>query len=147
MPMIAPGPGLIGVYRPRNERAVVDLRRSAVRYGFATFVIDAPVNLAATPLRFPSTAEWFKHCHNHNLVTVALETGGRSRPLGGFHHPVRPAYVLGDDNGTLPDDLLDLVRYVVRVDTPNPGTLYNAVVGALVLNDRYTQHKESSVCA
>jgi tRNA G18 (ribose-2'-O)-methylase SpoU len=66
------------------------------------------------------------------LVGVELIAGAIDLPS--FRHPLRAAYVLGPEQGSLSEELLAKCRYVVRI--PTSFCVNVAMAGAIVMYDR-----------
>jgi tRNA G18 (ribose-2'-O)-methylase SpoU len=65
---------------------------------------------------------------------VGIELIDEAIPLPSFRHPLRAAYVLGPERGSLSAELLDRCDHVVRI--PTRFCINVAVAGAIVMYDR-----------
>jgi tRNA G18 (ribose-2'-O)-methylase SpoU len=91
-----------------------------------------------TPLfHFADEQDFWDHIP-HGCVPVAVEITDRARDLTYFRHPESAVYVLGPEDGSLPDSLLAKCQRIVSI----PGThcLNLAVAGSIVLYDRVAKH-------
>lgn len=71
---------------------------------------------------------------------VGVEICERAKPIKIFNHPERAIYVLGPENGSLPNKLLDKCQDVLKIDTSN--CLNVAIAGSIVLYDRQIKNGE-----
>lgn len=97
----------------------------------ASDTIKAPRH---TPLwHFDSVQDFWEHMP-WGCLTVAVEIHKRSKPLPQLVHPERAIYVLGPEDGSLPDEITNRAHVVTQI----PGAYcYNlAVAGSIVLYDR-----------
>jgi len=65
---------------------------------------------------------------------VGIELLGEAADLPSFPHPVRAAYVLGPERGTLTPELVARCQHLVRI--PTAFSLNMATAGAIVMYDR-----------
>ena len=68
---------------------------------------------------------------------VGIELIDDAIDLPSFRHPLRAAYVLGPEQGSLSEQLLARCDYVVRI--PTSFCVNVAMAGAIVMYDRYAQ--------
>lgn len=87
-----------------------------------------------TPLWHFDTLEDFWAHVPWDCKVVAVEIDRRAKPLPQFSHPERAVYVLGPEDGSLPDEIVKRAYSVTQI----PGAYcYNlAVAGSIVLYDR-----------
>ena len=69
-----------------------------------------------------------------NCRLVGIELTEQAIDLPSFRHPLRAAYVLGPERGTLSDDLIARCDYVIRI--PTRFCVNVAMAGAIVMYDR-----------
>ena len=69
---------------------------------------------------------------------VGIELVDRAVDLPSFRHPLRAAYVLGPEQGSLSDELLARCEHVVRI--PTKFCINVAMAGAIVMYDRVRTH-------
>jgi tRNA(Leu) C34 or U34 (ribose-2'-O)-methylase TrmL len=134
----------IAVWHPKTGVNIGTLWRSAAivdaaflatigcRYpAQASDTIKAPRH---TPLWHFDTPEDFWAHIPHDCRPVAVEIDARAKPLPTFVHPERAVYILGPEDGSLPDIFVKRSYAVVQI----PGAYcYNlAVAGSIVLYDR-----------
>jgi len=87
-----------------------------------------------TPLwHFETPEDFWAHIPS-DCRPVAVEIHDRAKPLPGFVHPERAVYILGPEDGSLPELFVKRAYAVVQI----PGAYcYNlAVAGSIVLYDR-----------
>ena len=87
-----------------------------------------------TPLlHFPTPEDFWEHIP-YDCEPVAVEIHPRAKPLPQFRHPERAVYILGPEDGSLPELIVNRARRIVQI----PGAYcYNlAVAGSIVLYDR-----------
>jgi tRNA G18 (ribose-2'-O)-methylase SpoU len=65
---------------------------------------------------------------------VGVELVADAIDLPSFRHPLRAAYVLGPEQGSLSEELLSRCNYVVRI--PTSFCVNVAIAGAIVMYDR-----------
>ncbi|MEZ4634267.1 MAG: RNA methyltransferase [Caldilineaceae bacterium] len=133
----------IGIYHGKTWENVGILWRSAYQLGAATFSPWARYRKQSTdtaktwlhiPLfQFPS----FEDLHSvgpHAAPIVAIEAGGT--PLPEFAHPDRAIYLLGAEDGGLPNHVLDRCHCRVSIPAVRKESYNVAVAGTLVMYDR-----------
>lgn len=97
----------------------------------ASDTIKAPRH---TPLwHFETPEDFWVHIPREAQV-VAVEIHRRSKPLPGLVHPERAIYVLGPEDGDLPEELIQRAHVVVQI--PGAYCFNLAVAGSIVLYDR-----------
>lgn len=131
----------VGVYDPKGAITTRTLSRVALSMGARGFfsigggVMPPRENLAM--FNFASMADARGYLPAYPWI--AVETGPRAEPLHSFTHPADAIYLFGDQNGTIPRDVLRDMAGVVEVETEGPGILDVAVAGGIVLHDRLTK--------
>jgi tRNA G18 (ribose-2'-O)-methylase SpoU len=146
----APGPsgrrGYFAVGAERSSKALNlgNLMRSAHGFG-ASFTFTVGATYQALEARADtSKGQW--HLPHHNWPTldemalpqgcklVGVELLEEAIDLPSFAHPLRAAYVLGPEQGSLTPALLSRCDYVVRI--PTSFCVNVAMAGAIVMYDR-----------
>jgi tRNA G18 (ribose-2'-O)-methylase SpoU len=135
----------IGVQEISKEGNVGNLVRSAHSFGASFFFAIAPaVDIEA--MRVSDTAGSFEHMPYYQYPNVAqmslprdctlvgVELTDESIPLPSFRHPVRAAYVLGPEMGSLSPEMIERCDHVVKI--PMKFCVNVGVAGALVMYDR-----------
>lgn len=135
----------IGVEQISKEGNVGNLVRSAHAFGAGFFFAIAPA-LDIRALRVSDTSGAFDHVPYYQYdrpEDLALPAGCRlvgieftdeSVALPSFRHPVRAAYVLGPEMGSLSPALTERCDFVVKI--PMKFCVNVGVAGAIVMYDR-----------
>jgi tRNA G18 (ribose-2'-O)-methylase SpoU len=134
----------IGAERMSKSLNLGNLMRSAHGFG-ASFTFTVGATYQALEARTDtSKGQW--HLPHYNwpsieemalpqgcaLIGVELIAGAVDLPS--FRHPLRAAYVLGPEQGSLSPELLSRCSYVVRI--PTSFCINVAMAGAIVMYDR-----------
>lgn len=135
----------IGVEQISKEQNVGTLARSAHAFGASFFFAIAPsVDIHA--MRQSDTSDAFDHLpyYQYDSVSgmtlpqdcqlVGIELTDRSIDMPTFRHPVRAAYVLGPEMGSLSPELQDACDFLVKI--PMKFCVNVGVAGALTMYDR-----------
>lgn len=135
----------VGVQEISKEGNVGNLVRSAHAFGASFFFSIAPfVNIRA--MRATDTSGAFDHMPYYQYDNVAaldlpkgcllvgVELTPDSIDLPSFRHPLRAAYVLGPEMGSLSPEMLARCDHVIRI--PMKFCVNVGVAGALVMYDR-----------
>lgn len=135
----------IGVEGISKEANVGNLARSAHSFGASFFFTIAP-DVNVEEMRVSDTADSFDHMPYYEFENVqsfelpekcslvAVEFVDDSIDLPSFRHPVRTAYVLGPEMGSVSPELLKKCDHVVKI--PMKFCINVGVAGALVMYDR-----------
>ena len=134
----------IGVYQVKRTENVGMLWRSAWQLGAAfLFTIgtrykpmsdDVFKSWLQVPLfRYDTFAE-MTATSAYSCQLVGVEMGGT--PLPGFVHPDRAVYVLGAEDGGLPNEIRDRCHQVISIPSVRTASYNVAVAGTLVMYDR-----------
>lgn len=138
----------IGIYHPKNECNLGTLMRSAHAFG-ADFVYtvgrpyrrqssDTTHAAAHVPYFHIETLEDWRHFVPKGAIPIIIELTDHSINLTKFSHPERAVYLLGNEGGGLPLDLLK--RYpCVQIDTKY--CLNVSTAGSIVMFHRRLQHQ------
>ena len=136
----------IGAERISKSLNLGNLMRSAHGFGAAfTFTVGATYQSAEAHADTSKSQLHLPHYSWPNLEAMALPTGCHlvgieliddAIDLPSFRHPLRAAYVLGPEKGSLSPPLLALCDYVVRI--PTSFCVNVAMAGAIVMYDRVT---------
>ena len=134
----------IGAERMSKALNLGNLMRSAHGFG-ASFTFTVGATYKALEARADtSKGQW--HLPHYNWGTlddmqlpqgcklVGVELTADAIDLPSFHHPLRAAYVLGPERGSLSDPLLARCDYVVKI--PTSFCINVAMAGAIVMYDR-----------
>ncbi|MCC7305870.1 MAG: RNA methyltransferase [Alphaproteobacteria bacterium] len=135
----------IGVEGISKEYNLGNLVRSAHAFGASFFFTIAP-NVDFKAMRVSDTAGSLDHVPYHQYESVegmtlpkdcslvGIEFIEESVELPSFRHPVRAAYVLGPEMGSLSPELIERCDHVVKI--PMKFCVNVGVAGALVMYDR-----------
>ena len=134
----------IGVYQVKRTENVGMLWRSAWQLGAAfLFTIgtrykpmsdDVFKSWLQVPLfRYDTFAE-MTATSAYSCQLVGVEMAGT--PLPGFVHPDRAVYVLGAEDGGLPNEIRDRCHQVISIPSVRTASYNVAVAGTLVMYDR-----------
>lgn len=134
----------IGAQRMSKALNLGNLMRSAHGFG-ASFTFTVGASYQAMEARADtSKGQWHLPHYNWSSVgdvnlpngcqLVGVELIDGAIDLPSFRHPLRAAYVLGPEQGSLSDDLLQRCAYVVRI--PTRFCVNVAMAGAIVMYDR-----------
>jgi tRNA G18 (ribose-2'-O)-methylase SpoU len=135
----------IGVEQISKEYNAGNLVRSAHAFG-ASFFFTINSELDLHKMRMSDTADSFDHMPYHQFknieefnlpkgcALVGVEFVDNSIDLPGFRHPVRAAYVLGPEMGSLSPALVKNCDHVIKI--PMKFCVNVGVAGAIVMYDR-----------
>jgi tRNA G18 (ribose-2'-O)-methylase SpoU len=143
-PPVARGYFAIGAERMSKSLNLGNLMRSAHGFGASfTFTVGATYRALEA---FADTSKTQLHLPHYNwgsLDDMALPAGCRlvgvelldsAVDLPSFRHPLKAAYVLGPEQGSLSEELLARCDHVVRI--PTRFCVNVAMAGAIVMYDR-----------
>ncbi len=134
----------IGAERMSKSLNLGNLMRSAHGFG-ASFTSTVGATYRALEA-FADTSKSQLHLPHYNWPTlddmalpngcklVGIELVDRAVDLPSFRHPLRAAYVLGPEQGSLSDEMLARCEHVVRI--PTKFCINVAMAGAIVMYDR-----------
>jgi len=134
----------IGAERISKALNLGNLMRSAHGFG-ASFTFTIGASYAALEAR-SDTSKSSQHLPHYNWRSVAelalpegcrlvgVELLDRAIELPSFRHPLRAAYVLGPERGSLSAELVERCDYLVRI--PCHFCINLAMAGAIVMYDR-----------
>jgi len=134
----------IGAERMSKALNLGNLMRSAHGFG-ASFTFTVGATYQALEARADtSKGQWHLPHYNWSSVAemdlpqgcklVGVELLEDAIDLPSFRHPLRAAYVLGPEQGSLSEELLDRCDFVVRI--PTRFCVNVAMAGAIVMYDR-----------
>lgn len=135
----------IGVQEISKEANVGALARTAHAFGASFFFAVAP-SVDIHKMRASDTSDAFDHLPYYQYATpeeidlpkgcqlVGVEFVEDSVPLPAFRHPVRAAYILGPEMGSLSPEILERCDHVVKI--PMKFCVNVGVAGALIMYDR-----------
>jgi len=134
----------IGAERMSKSLNLGNLMRSAHGFGASfTFTVGATYRALEA---FADTSKSQLHLPHYNWATlddmdlphgcklVGIELVDNAVDLPSFRHPLRAAYVLGPEQGSLSEPLLERCEHVVRI--PTKFCINVAIAGAIVMYDR-----------
>ena len=134
----------IGAERMSKSLNLGNLMRSAHAFGAAfTFTIGANYSAHEAYADTSRSQLHLPHYNWHGLDEIAFPQGVKligielvegAIDLPSFRHPLRAAYVLGPERGSLSDPLLERCDYVVKI--PTSFCVNVAMAGAIVMYDR-----------
>ncbi|MGL4395877.1 MAG: RNA methyltransferase [Hyphomicrobium sp.] len=143
-PPLAKGYFAIGAERMSKSLNLGNLMRSAHGFG-ASFTFTVGATYQALEARADtSKGQW--HLPHYNWTSldemslpqgcklVGVELVDDAIDLPSFHHPLRAAYVLGPEMGSLSPALLERCHFVVKI--PTLFCVNVAMAGAIVMYDR-----------
>lgn len=143
-PPLPKGYFAIGAERMSKSLNLGNLMRSAHGFG-ASFTFTVGTTLKSVE-SFADTSKAQRHMPHYNWPTlnelalpqgcklVGIELLDTAIDLPSFHHPLRAAYVLGPEMGSLSQPLLERCDYVVKI--PTSFCVNVAMAGAIVMYDR-----------
>lgn len=141
--------GFFGVacYSPKRNVNVGGLWRSAHNFGAAFLATigrryptdpeDVTKAARHVPLLHFATIDDFFDMLPYDTQTVAVEITEEARSLLTFTHPQRAVYLLGPEDGSLPQPILERVQHTVVI--PTTYCLNLAMAGTCVLYDRLSK--------
>lgn len=134
----------IGVERISKSMNLGNMMRSAYGFG-ASFVFTINADTRAFEAK-SDTSKAAEHLPAYHWASAAdmqlprycrlvgVELLDEAVDLPSFRHPMRAAYVLGPERGSLSDDVLAQCDYVVKI--PTAFCINVATAGAIVMYDR-----------
>ncbi len=135
----------VGVEQISKEYNAGNLVRSAHAFG-ASFFFTVASKVDLKLVKVSDTADSFDHMPLHQFenveamtlpegcALVGVEFTDDSVELPSFRHPVRAAYVLGPEMGSLSPEMVERCDHVVKI--PMKFCVNVGVAGALVMYDR-----------
>ncbi len=134
----------IGAERMSKSLNLGNLMRSAHAFGASfTFTIGATYHALEAYADTSKSQHHLPHYNWRSLDDIALPQGMKlvgvelvdgAIDLPSFRHPLRAAYVLGPERGSLSEPLLARCDYVVKI--PTTFCVNVAMAGAIVMYDR-----------
>jgi tRNA G18 (ribose-2'-O)-methylase SpoU len=144
LPALPRGYFAIGAERISKALNLGNLMRSAHGFGASfTFTIGAAYQALEARADTSKGAQHLPHFNWASVEDLALPQGCRlvgvelleeAIDLPSFRHPIRAAYVLGPERGSLSPELLKRCDWVVRI--PSSFCINLAMAGAIVMYDR-----------
>lgn len=135
------GIGVEGASKPMNFG---NLARSAHGFGASFIFTVAPVSRIGRPPSDTSRSQDHLPWYNYDTVQdmrlpdgcdlVGVELIDDAIALPSFRHPLRAAYVLGPESGSLSPQMIAGCKYVVRI--PTSFCINLAMAGVVVMYDR-----------
>lgn len=134
----------IGVYQVKRSENVGMLWRSAYQLGAAFLFTtgarykpqsdDVFKSWLHVPLFRYDTFDQMSESAAYSCLVVGVEMGGD--PLPAFVHPERAVYILGAEDGGLPNEIAARCHRVVSIPAVRVASYNVAVAGTLVMYDR-----------
>ena len=134
----------IGAERISKSLNLGNLMRSAHGFGAAfTFTVGATYQALEAAADTSKGARHLPHYNWQSVDDITLPQGCKlvgielldeAVDLPSFHHPLRAAYVLGPERGSLSPELLARCDHVVKI--PTSFCINVAMAGAIVMYDR-----------
>ena len=134
----------VGAERMSKSLNLGNLMRSAHGFGASfTFTIGADYHALEAAADTSKGSQHLPHYNWSGLDTMALPEGCRlvgveliegAIDLPSFRHPLRAAYVLGPERGSLSPELIRRCDYVIKI--PTLFCVNVAIAGAIVMYDR-----------
>ncbi|WP_341705800.1 RNA methyltransferase [Ferrovibrio sp.] len=134
----------IGVERMSKPMNAGNLFRTAHAFGAGfVFTIDAEYSVKrarSDTSKSPDSLPWYEYDSAADLALpqgcelVGIELLETAVELPRFRHPLRAAYVLGPEMGSLSPELVARCRHVIKI--PTSFCVNVAVAGAIVMYDR-----------
>lgn len=87
---------------------------------------------------YPTFEDFYSHIP-YDCQLVSVEICEKAKPIRVFAHPERAVYLLGKEDGSLPDDVIEKSWGVIKI--PTTYCLNVAVAGSIVLYDRFNKIK------
>jgi tRNA G18 (ribose-2'-O)-methylase SpoU len=135
----------IGVQEVSKSGNIGNLIRSAHAFNASFFFTISP-DIDIKEARTSDTSDAFDHLPYYEYESVAdfnvpsgcqligIELTDEAIELPSFRHPLRAAYVLGPEMGSLSEDLQERCEFIIKI--PTKFCINVAVAGALVMYDR-----------
>lgn len=76
----------------------------------------------------------------YNCMLISVEICDKAVPIRDFCHPERAIYLLGQEDGSLPDRVIEKSWAVLQI--PTRYCLNVAVAGSIVLYDRFNKNSK-----
>jgi len=143
----------IGIYNVKTPANIGTLWRSAFCLG-ADFMFtigrryqrqhsDTVKAFRHVPLFHYETGDDFLNHRPFSCPLIGVELADGASDLETFCHPERAIYLLGPEDGSIPNDILDKCQHVVKFDSRF--CLNVAVAGSIVMYDRQTKQRAQHV--
>lgn len=136
----------IGIYQPKTGENVGTLWRSAYQMGASfIFVIgrrykkqgsDTCQAYRHIPLYQYETYEDFKKARPYDCQLIGIEFCEKSRPIKEFVHPQQAIYILGSEDGGLPNVVIEDCQHILELPSVRTPSYNVAVAGSLVMYNR-----------
>jgi tRNA(Leu) C34 or U34 (ribose-2'-O)-methylase TrmL len=139
----------IGVLNMKTEINYGTLFRSAFAFG-ADFIFligkrfrkqssDTTQSHKHIPLfEYPTFDDFYRNIP-YDCCLISVEICERAKLIRIFSHPERAVYLLGKEDGSLPDDVINKSFGVIKI--PTTYCLNVAVAGSIILFDRFNKMK------
>jgi len=143
----------IGVYQVKRSQNVGMLWRSAYQLGAAFLFTtgtrykpqsdDVFKSWRHVPLFRYDTFEQMVDAAAYSCMLVGVEIGGESLP--DFVHPTRAVYLLGAEDGGLPNEIAAQCHRVISIPAVRLASYNVAVAGTLVMYDRMVKRNRQAL--
>jgi tRNA G18 (ribose-2'-O)-methylase SpoU len=138
----------VGIFQPKHWENVGTLWRSAYQLGAAFLVVVGrrPCRQSSDTVRAWRRVPLFQYDGFDDMAqalydcpAVAVELGGQ--PLLDFSHPARCLYLLGSEDGGLPESVMARCAGRVTIPAARLGVYNVAMAGTLVMYDRFIKEQ------
>lgn len=140
----------VGIYSPKTIENLGTLWRSAYQFGASfIFTINDRYNKQASdtcksyrhiPLFQFENWETFKKTRLYDCPLVGVEFTEKSIDLRNYCHPERAIYILGAEDGGLPNKVMNKCRDIIQIPANRIQSYNVAVSGSIVMYDRYIKN-------
>lgn len=121
------GYAAIGLYAPKCDANVGGVMRASMCYGASMIAIQGQRYQRREGAKRTDTTAAYRHIpvlHGtlrelipHACVPVAVEFTDKARDLTHYSHPQQAFYIFGPEDGSVPNEVLEWCRDVIRVPT------------------------------
>lgn len=137
----------IGIYKGKTEHNIGTLWRSAYIMG-AKYIFtigkrykkqssDTMITWSRIPLFHYDTMEDFMQNIPYDCRVIGIEMTEDATFLSEFTHPKRSIYILGAEDGGLPDSVIEKCHFMVKL--PGNSSLNVGVTGSIICHDRISK--------
>ncbi len=134
----------IGIYQGKTTANLGTLWRSAQNFGasfiftigkrYKTQASDTCKTYRHIPLYNYDTFNDFLKARPYDCQLIGIEQSSRSIDVRDFEHPERVIYLLGAEDGGLPNNIQEMCQSIIHINSPM--CLNVAVAGSIIMYDR-----------